>query len=125
MTPEASPNTNPMRLPWVRVLMRYVPDRRVRTLRAMMGWQGPRWQVVRDTPRPWEDPEILAGMSSALGWNASALIPDFYREAELMQQDRRRHFAELDDHIARRSPDWQESVARLRADAHARPRRWR
>jgi hypothetical protein len=114
-----------MTIPWVLVLLRYIPSGRIMDLRNRMGWTGKRWQQVRDTHHPWNDPQVLAEMSSGLGWNASALIPEFVRQEAVMMAARVAQYARIDEAIARNDPAVLEQIAQLKADARARPKRKR
>jgi len=121
----ADPNPDPNRMPWVLTLKRFMPDRSIQTLRRRMGWLGPRWQRVRDTPEPWNDREVMTEMSSGLGFDARALIPEFVRRTAAQAERQRRHDAALDDEIMKNDPAVLERVAQLKADARARPLRKR
>lgn len=91
----------------------------------MMGWKGPRWQRVRDNPVPWEDEQVMAEMSSGLGYDSRALIPDFVRATATAAAMKWRETAVIDDRLCSTDPGWVEQVERLKADARARPKRYR
>ena len=107
------------------MLLRFFPDRRIKSMRKACGWMGPRWQRVRDTPTPWEHPEILTEMSLGIGWNASGLVPEFLRATATQEARRRRYTDALDDEMTHDDPEVLEQVGILKADAAVRPMRWR
>lgn len=111
-----------MEVPAFRVLSRLLGG--VQSMRERLGLlDPPTWRALTMLEDPLSDPLLATAIRLRLGWSARALSHAVRDEAALMRQHEDEEQVRRDGRHTR--AERPEAVARLRADAEARPLRWR
>jgi glucokinase len=116
-------NRNPQTIAWIRVLQRLFKG--TRNMKQAIGLMGPQWSNIKEVAQVADYPALMQTISSALGFDARALIPDFLAEAAAIEETNRNRLVAKRLSKEKKQPYYQQAIDRLRKEARLRPRRYR
>jgi len=122
-----SPSTTaPWAIPWVRVVLRFLPRMPLTTFRQRLSVTAVQFQELLRHPTPWRLPAVEKRLNSMLGFAVWELAPEFAVEAERMERARaQQQSADKLPWGPDGDPEQHEALEHLREQARARPLRWR